>query len=117
MVYLEPCASMQEMSRRLDALKYYLVVYLYLLRQKWAASWQHQQNGTKFETGIRPVWSEPSLSAWKKLESLATHWAHSEDSDPTGRMPRLIWVFAGCTVILMVLSWGGSNNDVSQGNI
>ena len=26
-----------------------------------------------------------------------------------GWMPRLIWVFAGCTTILLVLSWGGSN--------
>ena len=34
---------------------------------------------------------------WRKLRSLATHWAHSEDSDQTGRMPRLIWVFAGRT--------------------
>ena len=58
---------------------------------------------------IRPVWSESSLSAWRKLGSLATHWAHSEDSDQTGCMPRLIWVFAGRTVILSVLSWGGSN--------
>ena len=36
------------------------------------------------------------------------HWAHSEDSDQTGQMPRLSWVFAGRTVILLVLSWGGS---------
>ena len=28
---------------------------------------------------------------------MATHKAHSEDSDQTGRMPRLIWVFAGRT--------------------
>ena len=34
---------------------------------------------TKISLGIRPVWSESSLSAWRKLESLATHWAHSED--------------------------------------
>ena len=27
----------------------------------------------------------------------------SEDSDQTRQMPRLIWVFAGCTVILLVL--------------
>ena len=47
-------------------------------------------------------------SAWRSLGSLVTHWAHSEDSDQTGRMPRLIWVFAGRTVILLVLSWGGS---------
>ena len=34
--------------------------------------------------------------------------ANSEDSDQTGRMPRLIWVFAGCTLILLVLSCHGS---------
>ena len=28
---------------------------------------------------IRPVWSESSLSAWRNLGSLATHWVHSED--------------------------------------
>ena len=32
----------------------------------------------------------------------------SEDSDQTGRMPRLIWVFDGRTLILFVLSRGGS---------
>ena len=45
-----------------------------------------------------PVWSESSLSAWKKkFVSLATYWVHSEDSEQTGRMPRLICVFAACT--------------------
>ena len=44
----------------------------------------------------------------KKAWVLATHWAHSEDPDQTGQMPRLIWVFAWRTVILLVLSWGGS---------
>ena len=63
---------------------------------------------TQISLGIRPVWSESSLSAWRKLGSLATHWAHSKDSDQTGQMPRLIWVFAGRTVTLGVLSWGGS---------
>ena len=58
--------------------------------------------------GICPVWSESSLSAWRKLGSLATHWVHIEDSDQTGRMPRLIWVFAGHTLILLVFSWRGS---------
>ena len=53
---------------------------------------------TQISLGIRPVWSESSMSAWRKLRSLATHWAHSEDSDQTGRMPMLIWVFAGRTV-------------------
>ena len=34
--------------------------------------------------------------------------ADREDSDQTGRMPRLIWVFAGRTAILLVLSCRGS---------
>ena len=62
----------------------------------------------KISLGIRPVWSESSLFAWRKLGSLATQWAHSEDSYQTGRMPRLIWVFAGGTVTLFVLSCLGS---------
>ena len=33
---------------------------------------------------------------------------HSEDSDQTGRMPRLIWVFAGRILIVLVLSCRGS---------
>ena len=78
---------------------------------KWAASWQNHQNDcVPSEDSDRcPVWSESSLSTWRKLGSLATHWAHSEDSDQTGRMPRLIWVFTGRTFILLVLSWSGSN--------
>ena len=67
---------------------------------------------TQISLGIRPVRSESLLSAWRKLGSLATHWAHSEDSDQTGRMPRLIWVFAGRTVILLVLSWGTNSEWV-----
>ena len=63
---------------------------------------------TRISLGICPVWSESSLSAWRNFGPLATHWAHSRDSDQTGRMPRLIWVFAGRTLILFVLSRGGS---------
>ena len=61
----------------------------------------------QFRLGIRLVWLESSLSAWRKLGSLATHRAHREDSDQTGRMPRLIWVLTGRTVIFVapVLAW------------
>ena len=52
---------------------------------------------TPISLGIHPVWSESSLSGWRKLGSLATHWAHSEGSVQTGWVPRLIWVFAGHT--------------------
>ena len=68
----------------------------------WAAAWQNQQNDvrpakTLISLGIHPVWSESSLSAWRSPGSLAILRVHSEDSDQTGWMPRLIWVFAGRT--------------------
>ena len=56
---------------------------------------------------LRSAWASATWSCPHE-ESLATHWTHSEDSDQTGRMPRLIWVFAGRTVLLFVLSWGCS---------
>ena len=56
--------------------------------------WHVRQAKPQISLGIRPVWSESSLSARRKLGYLATNWAHSEDSDQTGWMPRLIWVFA-----------------------
>ena len=48
---------------------------------------------TQISLGIRPVWSESSLSAWRKLWSLTTHWAHSEDYDQTGQSLRIrpVW--------------------------
>ena len=90
---------------------------------KWAATWQNQQNEcapsedsdqprhppSLISLGIRPVWSESSLSAWRKLGSLATQKAHIKASVQTGRMPKLIWVFAGRTLTLLVLSCRGSN--------
>ena len=65
---------------------------------------------TQISLGIRPIWSESlnSLSAWRNLVSLAPQKSHSESSDQTGRMPRLIWVFAGCTGHSLVLSCSGS---------
>ena len=42
-------------------------------------------NEPRHDKTIRPVWSESSLSAWRNLGSLATRWAHSEDSDQTVR--------------------------------
>ena len=47
---------------------------------------------------IRSVWSESSLCAqWVAKYPRFLH-ADSEDSDQTGQMPRLIWVFAGRTL-------------------
>ena len=61
------------------------------------AKWHVCPAKTQISLGIRPVWSVSSLSAWRNHGSLASLRAHSEDSGQIGRMPRLIWVFVGCT--------------------
>ena len=66
---------------------------------------------TQISLVMRSAWSESSLCAqWVAKDPNFLH-ANSDDSDQTARMPRLIWVFAGCTAILLVLSWGGSNDS------
>ena len=62
---------------------------------------------TQISLGIRPVWSEFSLCAQWVGKDLSFLHADSEDSDQTGRTPRLIWVFAGHTTTLLVLSCRG----------
>ena len=77
-----------------------------------AASWQNQQNDvhpakTQISMGIRPVWSESSLCAqWVAKDPNFLH-ADSKDSDQTGRMPRLIWVFTWrtCHFVGFVMRW------------
>ena len=53
---------------------------------------------TLISLGIRPVWSESSLCAQWVAKSPGFLHADSEDSYQTGRMPRLIWGFAGRTL-------------------
>ena len=63
---------------------------------------------TQISLGIRPAWSESSLCAQWVAKDPTLLQADSEDSDQTGRMPRLSWVFAGRTATLLVLSCRGS---------
>ena len=60
---------------------------------------------TQISLGIRQIWLESSLSAWRKLGSLATHWAHSEDSDQPWR-----WAHSH----FVALSWGSSNSLITS---
>ena len=48
------------------------------------------------EDSDQPDWSESLVSLWRNLGFLPTHWAHIKDSDQSGWMPKLIWVFAVC---------------------
>ena len=52
--------------------------YLSLCTTK-PTKWPVRPAKTQISLGIGPVWSESSLSAWRNLGSLATHWTHSED--------------------------------------
>ena len=78
----------------------------------WTTTWQNKDNDMCAQRRLRSAWataqSDHNLRcAWRNLVSLATHWAHSEDSDQAGRMPRLIWVFAGrtCHFVGFVTRW------------
>ena len=88
--------------------------------KKWATTWQNQQTDvcpakTQICLGIRPVWSESLLSAWRKLEAWVLSYPLSTQQrlDQTGRMRRLFWVFAGaqsfccwfCVEVAQILDW------------
>ena len=75
-------------------------VYVPEIQYIWVASWQNQQYGMCAQRRLRSAWA----FAQSDQSSLCVHWvandssflhADSEDSNQTGRMPRLIWVFAG----------------------
>ena len=67
---------------------------------------------TQVSLEVHPGWSESSLCAqWVAKDPSFLH-ADSEDSDQTGRIPSLIWVFAGSTLILLVLSCRGTHVHV-----
>ena len=85
-----------------------LDIWLVWLKINWAATkWLCAQ------WRLRSAWA----SAQYDQTSLCAQWvakdpsflrADSEDSDQTGLMPRLIWVFAGRTLSLLLLSYRGS---------
>ena len=59
--------------------------------------WYVPSAKTQISLGIRPFWSESSLcTQWVAKDPSFFH-VDSEESGQTGRMPRLIWVFAGRT--------------------
>ena len=53
------------------------------------------------------VWSESSLCAQSVAKKPSFLYEDSDDSDQTSRMPRLIWVLAGRTAIVLGLSFRG----------
>ena len=91
---VEPATPGFAVRLSLDARRLSCNVYI-SRRMTKPTKWPLRPAKTQISLGIRPVWSESSLSAWRNIGSSATHWAHCEDSDQIGWMTRLIWVFAG----------------------
>ena len=96
-----------------NQLKHVYVLHLNMSRlvtkpTMWLCA-QRRLRSAQISLGIRPVWSEYSLSAqWVAKDPSFLHADNEDSDDQTGRMPRLIWVFAGRTLTLLVLSRGGS---------
>ena len=86
-----------------------------LTKENWAPSWQKKKwhvrpAKAQISLGMRPVWSESSLCAYWVAKGSSFLQADNEDSDQTGRMRRLICVFAGRTChcvgfVTMRLKW------------
>ena len=90
--------------------EFFLPLYLYLsVKQEryyiytWAATWQNQQSecAPSKDSDLRCP-REESLGPYLPMK-------RTTKTDQTGRMPRLIWVFAGRTLTLLVLSCRGSH--------
>ena len=72
------------------------IYYLSHLMTK-PTKWHVRPAKTQISLGIRPVWSESLLcTQWVAKDPSFLH-VDSKDSDQTGWMPRLIWVFTGRT--------------------
>ena len=58
--------------------------------------WPLRPAKTQISLGIRPLWSEsPPCAQW--VDKKKGFFLRTAKTDQTGRMPRLIWVFAGRT--------------------
>ena len=68
---------------------------------KWATSWQNQQNDLCTQLRLRSAWASAQsgqssqCAQWVAEDPMFLH-VESEESDQLWWMPRLIWVFAGC---------------------
>ena len=76
MTLTRTCDSLK--SRQKVTIFYIIEIHMYI-RHHYNYEPQYDKTNknrpakTQISLGIRPVWSESSLSAWRNIESLATH--------------------------------------------
>ena len=93
----------QKCFYRLTILTPPLHLYTFSIHLFYPTNWPLRQAKTQISLDIRPVWSEASLCALMIAKDLSFPHVASEDYDQTGRMPRLIGVFARRTCHLVDL--------------
>ena len=76
---------------------------------------KNQQNSMYAQRKLRSTWAsaqsdQSSLQAWRKFGSLATSWAHSEDSDQTGRTCH----FVGCSTTVGLITMNEVCRSISM---
>ena len=87
-----------------------------LFKYIWAATPEIQQTGMCAQRRIRSAWASAqsdqslrcALNGWLRIQAFLKRTMKTLVS---GRMPRLIWVFAGRTVFLLVWSCRGSYSN------
>ena len=104
-------------------LPYVTVVWLYFIMSHLMTKptkWSVRSAKTQISLGVRPGWSESSLSAQLVAKGPSFLHADSECSDQTGWMPRLIWAFAWHTchfvgfVIRRLISYQNLSESLAQ---
>ena len=94
-------------------LKFHTLLFYHMSRlMTKPTKWPERPAMTQISLGIRPVWSESSLCTQQVAKDPRFLHTDSEDSDQTGQMPRLIWVFAGPEGHFVGLSLGGSYIEI-----
>ena len=81
--------------------------------------WHVHPAKTQISLDIHPVWSESSMCVQWVAKGPSFLHADSEDSDQSGRLPRLIWVFAGRTshfvgFVMMQLTYFNTLSRISE---
>ena len=92
----------------------FLLCFCKFNSDKWAATWQNQQSECAPSKDSDQPGHPPSLIrvfavCMKKAWVLSHPMSAQRRLWSDWRTPKLIWVFAGRTVSLLVLLWGGSN--------
>ena len=98
-----------------------------VILSQWGIKWyapQHDKTNkiavrpakTQISLAICPVWSESSVCVLRVAKDPVILYEDIEDSDMHGRMPRLIWDFAGhtCHFVCFVMLWFSYVNVISK---